>query len=327
MDDPASDPVLLERTLRQFSLVNRVLSRMDTFMYRYVLRDVMDRQAMNADSGSDPTANAKTYGSTDAGVFTDPRARSGTRADALSGVSTTRNVHIHSPERPRPPADPRVHANTDTRAYPVTILDVGAGACDVPLRVARRAQLAGIDLRIICLDQDSRVVRYARRVVADHPAGAMVDVVEGSALELTERYDYIVNNHFLHHLSQSDIRRFLDTAWHATRRRLLVNDLLRSYWSLVGFRVFAGLFLHRSFARTDGEISIRKGFRPEELQSLARTSLWCANDAHAEDNTAQKEAGRETREAVNGDVAVATMFPGRVVLIASKPDQADSGNS
>lgn len=204
MDDPAGDPIQLERTLAQFSLVNRLLSRMRTLVGTCILNDM---QA----PGSHET--------------------------------------------------------------PFRVLDVGAGACDIPLWMAGEARRRGVSLHITCLDHDPRVVDYARRIAGDHRA---ISIVEGSVLDLdgSDTFDYVMGNHLLHHLHDEEIPRFLDTAHRICRRRLLVNDLLRSRWSLAGFHLFASVFLRNSFALQDGKLSIRKGFVPNELAVFLRRSVW-----------------------------------------------------
>lgn len=145
----------------------------------------------------------------------------------------------------------------------LTLLDVGSGACDIAIWLARKCKR----LRITCLDHDPRVVEYAKRRCASQPA---IEVVLGSAsdLEDMETYDYIFANHFLHHLADEEIEPTFATMLKKSRRLFLINDLLRSPWAYLGFSIFSGLFLHRSFARADGLLSIKKGFRPEELVEL-----------------------------------------------------------
>lgn len=223
MDDTLSDPVLLQRTLDQFSLINRLFSRMRGLVRRCILEDIVAR-------GTGPTGET------------------------------------------------------------ISVLDVGAGACDIPLWLLAEARTRGIALEITCLDHDPRVVDYARRRTSREPA---ITVREGSALEIEGPFDYIMANHLLHHLTEPEIDRFLERSFRACRRRLLLNDLLRSYWSLAGFSLFATLFLHRSFARTDGALSIRRGFRPLELQRLIDRSPWAG-------------------------ARLGTMLPGRICLAADK---------
>ncbi len=165
----------------------------------------------------------------------------------------------------------RLKTHRVSRDKTFTILDVGAGACDIPLWLAAQARKRGIPVDITCIDHDSRVVEFARERVAHDPD---VTVQPGSALDIAGRYDYIMCNHVLHHLDDGEIRRFFQGTYHSCGRRILINDLLRSYWSIIGFWLFATCFLRDSFARTDGIISVRKGFRRVEIEEIIATCPW-----------------------------------------------------
>ncbi len=151
------------------------------------------------------------------------------------------------------------------------VLDLGAGGGDIAIWLARRARRRGLRLRITAADHDPRVVSFAERKCAGEPA---VTVVQASAGAPLGEYDYVICNHLLHHLGDDEIPAVLHRIHDTGAIRFIANDLLRSYASLVGFRVLAALFLHRSFARVDGEISILKGFRPDELLAFFRASPW-----------------------------------------------------
>ena len=87
--------------------------------------------------------------------------------------------------------------------------------------------------------------------------------------EFDETVDYVFANHFLHHLADETIVRLLKT-WHPrVRRKMLFSDLQRdpfSYWSYTAL----SLLYPKNFARVDGLISIRRGFRTPELEVLAQ---------------------------------------------------------
>jgi 2-polyprenyl-3-methyl-5-hydroxy-6-metoxy-1,4-benzoquinol methylase len=146
---------------------------------------------------------------------------------------------------------------------PYTLLDVGSGGGDIAAWLARREP----GLRIVCLDHDPRAVAFARRRCASLPA---IEVRLGSVSELDamERFDYVLAHDFLHHLPEGEITPAVQAMLRRARRLLVASDLLRSRNSFIIFSLFAAVFLHRSFAATDGQLSIRKGFLPEELQAL-----------------------------------------------------------
>lgn len=151
---------------------------------------------------------------------------------------------------------------------PYRLLELGAGGAETARWLARYCRKRGIKIRISCLDNDPRIVDYARRRTADEEG---VEVLEGSVFALKgEQYDFIFSNHFLHHFDYREIRTILELCRKNCRSLVLMNDLKRSRLSWFGYRLFALLFLHRSFAAYDGALSIRRGFLPEELEERLR---------------------------------------------------------
>ena len=146
---------------------------------------------------------------------------------------------------------------------PYTLLDVGSGGCDLALWLARSRG----DFRITCLDHDPRAVDYARRLCAGEAA---IEVRLGSAEDLArmESFDFVFANHFLHHLRDERVAPTVAAMLARTRRLLVVSDLLRSRLSYVLYSLLAFALLHGSFAIYDGRLSIRRSFRPPELQAL-----------------------------------------------------------
>lgn len=170
-----------------------------------------------------------------------------------------------------------------------TLLDVGAGGCDVALWAVREARSRGLKLNITALDNDPRILPLACRAVRDFPE---IRILEGNALDFSElgSFDFIFSNHFLHHLDWEEIGIFLRQVLAQTRLGFVMNDLKRSRWAYLGCTVFLGLWAHRSFAYHDGRLSIRRGFLPGELRDFA------------------------ARNFPNARIQVVETFPARVVL-------------
>ena len=152
-----------------------------------------------------------------------------------------------------------------TRRY--TLLDVGAGGCDIAIWAAREARKRGLKLDITALDNDPRILPVAYRAVRDYPE---IRILEGNALDPGQRdsFDFIFSNHFLHHLDWDEINIFLRQVLAATRIAFVMNDLKRSRWAYLGCTVFLGIWTRRSFAFHDGRLSIRRAFLPGELREF-----------------------------------------------------------
>lgn len=170
-----------------------------------------------------------------------------------------------------------------------TLLDVGAGGCDIAMWVAREARIRGLKLDITALDNDPRILPVAYRTVRDCPE---IRILEGNALDFGElgSFDFIFSNHFLHHLDWDEIGIFLRQVLARTRLGFVMNDLKRSRTAYLGCTVLLGLSAHRSFAFHDGRLSIRRGFLPGELRDFA------------------------ARNFPNARIQVGETFPARVVL-------------
>ncbi len=153
-----------------------------------------------------------------------------------------------------------------------TLLDVGAGGCDIAIWAVREARQRGLKLNITALDNDRRILPIAAQAIRDYPE---IRIVEGNALELDRlgSFDFVFSNHLLHHLAWDDIRIFLDGIIARTRLAFVMNDLKRSSWAYLGFTLFSGVATPRSYHFFDGRLSIKRGFLPGELRNFLRSSF------------------------------------------------------
>ena len=182
---------------------------------------------------------------------------------------------------------PTMERNPD-REY--TLLDLGAGGCDIAIRAVREARRRGLKLSITALDNDPRTLSLAYQAIRDYPE---IRIVEGDARELCRLgpFDFVFSNHLLHHLAWDEIKVVLEQVMVQTRVAFVLSDLKRSHWAYLGFTIFSALLTPRSFHYHDGRLSIRRGFLPEELRDLLRDNL------------------------LEGEIQVVEAFPARVVLL------------
>lgn len=146
-----------------------------------------------------------------------------------------------------------------------TLLDVGAGGCDIAIWAACEARRRGLKLRITALDNDRNSLPIAYQAISDYPE---ISIIEGDARALNRlgAFDFVFSNHLLHHLDWEEIRAFLDSILPRTRIAFLMNDLKRSRWAYLGFTIFSALLTRGSYHFYDGRLSIRRAFLPEEFR-------------------------------------------------------------
>lgn len=157
----------------------------------------------------------------------------------------------------------RIMSQSPEREY--TLLDVGAGGCDLAIWAACEARRRGLKLRITALDNDKKLLSVAYRAIRDYPE---ISIVEGDARALNHlgAFDFVFSNHLLHHLDWDEIRELLDSILPRTRIAFLMNDLKRSRWAYLGFTIFSALMTRGSYHFSDGRLSIRRAFLPEEFR-------------------------------------------------------------
>ena len=164
------------------------------------------------------------------------------------------------------------------------LLDVGCGSADLPAfllrRLPRPVTAVGLDIKPLHLQQAPPEVH---RVVADVRTLPF----------LPRSFDVVTASLFLHHFDGPEVPRVLRVLYDLSRRALVVNDLRRAQVHLVfGRAVFPWVF-QSPVSVSDGLLSIRRGFRPEELRKSFA------------------EAGIET-------VTIRRRFPYRLIAVAER---------
>lgn len=150
-----------------------------------------------------------------------------------------------------------VAAHLERVREPVTVLDVGAGAADIPLALARRFP----NVRPVAFDLSETMLSFA----------AGLPRVRGDVrwLPFGDRsVDYVISTHFFHHLTDDQIVRTLREFDRIARRGIIVNDLLRRRRALFWIRLLT-LWANR-YVKVDGPLSVRRGFTLSEAAALAR---------------------------------------------------------
>lgn len=149
-----------------------------------------------------------------------------------------------------------------------TMLDVGCGGGDVARALARWAARDGLGVAVTAIDPDPRAHAWA----STHDDAAGVGYRAASSTELVaagERFDVVVSNHVLHHLSAAELTGLLSDSEALARTLAVHNDLRRSRaaWTLYWVATLP-LARARTFLRFDGLLSIRRSYRPGELADI-----------------------------------------------------------
>lgn len=150
----------------------------------------------------------------------------------------------------------------------VTVLDVGAGAADIPVTLVRWARRTGRRIRVFALDRDGTVLKYARGYAAAYPE---ITFVQGDALALPVApgsADVVISAMTLHHLQPEEATRSLGEIDAAARLGWVVNDLVRGRAAHRLVWLVTRLLSRSAMARHDGPLSVLRSYTPPEVAAL-----------------------------------------------------------
>ncbi len=156
------------------------------------------------------------------------------------------------------------HAVGAARTVPLTLLDIGTGAGDLPMAAVRWAARRGRHLRAIGLERSPVAATLATQ--RDLPT------MLGCAGHLPVRengVDIVLISQVAHHLAANAVVDLFRTASRVARIGVVVADLRRSELAVAGFRVGSALLGFDPVTRADGITSVRRGYHAGELSALA----------------------------------------------------------
>ena len=151
-----------------------------------------------------------------------------------------------------------VYRRLTHRFEPRSVLDVGAGTCEVV------ASLRDVPLRI-GLDRKIDHVLYRR----ERASG--VHRVVGDALHLPFRdgaVDVVTSAHFFHHFTNEENVHILGESLRVARKGVAVNDTRRHYVPLLFTQLLSVLRLVGRITRFDAPASVRQGYTTEEVRAI-----------------------------------------------------------
>jgi 2-polyprenyl-3-methyl-5-hydroxy-6-metoxy-1,4-benzoquinol methylase len=153
-----------------------------------------------------------------------------------------------------------------------TLLDVGTGSGDIPVRIVEWARRESMRARIIALDAEPVTVNAAARETKAFPE---ISVVRGNALApplSAGSVDFVLASQFLHHFSEEKIIALLRRWSSIARRAIIISDLVRHPLAYAGIRTLTRLLTRNVMTLTDAPLSVRRSFTIAEWRRLFRSA-------------------------------------------------------
>jgi ubiquinone/menaquinone biosynthesis C-methylase UbiE len=153
-----------------------------------------------------------------------------------------------------------------------SVLDVGAGSGELLRFVANFARKRKLNFALCGLELNAR---SARAILEESRNFAEISAVRADALELPfadNSFDYAICSLFTHHFSDENIIVILREMNRIARCKIFVIDLHRHPLAYFLYITAGKLVLYNRLIRHDGALSILRGFKPQELENLARNA-------------------------------------------------------
>lgn len=155
----------------------------------------------------------------------------------------------------------RPHLNSNV---PATLLDIGFGGGDIPIKLARWAFEDGVKLQVTAIDPDPRAINFVEELERPHN----VEFIQGNIFDLDpakHQHDFVISNHLLHHLGKQEFPEMLLQAKQMSTQSVIFNDIHRSDWAYLFFNILSRPVFRSSFITHDGLTSIKRSYTKTEL--------------------------------------------------------------
>ena len=147
---------------------------------------------------------------------------------------------------------------------PNSILDIGFGGGDIPLKLAEWAAEDGLEIEITAIDPDPRAFEFIQQI--DRPNN--VEFLQTEISEMNpenHQFDFVISNHLLHHLTKNQLDEMLTLSKKLSKKRVIFNDGRRSDRAYLLFNIFSRPLFRSSFITEDGLTSIKRSYTIPEL--------------------------------------------------------------
>ena len=153
------------------------------------------------------------------------------------------------------------------RNQSIRVLDIGSGTCDVPLAVTKWAQRRSQKIEFTCIEINETALKKAAENIRKSGYDS-IELKNENILEFDsqQHFDYAIGSMFFHHFKDDQILEIIEKLRSYVLRGVLINDLRRSFVSYMSCLLLVCPL--SKGVRHDALLSVRKGFKPDELRRL-----------------------------------------------------------
>lgn len=150
----------------------------------------------------------------------------------------------------------------------ITVADLGCGGGDILILMAKWARKQGLNMRFVGIDANPFIVAYAKERCKDYPE-IEIEVHNVLSPEFQSlKYDIIHSSLFTHHFDDDTLANMIGAFQDQVRLGWIINDLHRHWLAYYSIMLLTRLFSKSEMVRFDSVVSVARGFKRKEWQSL-----------------------------------------------------------
>lgn len=143
------------------------------------------------------------------------------------------------------------------------VLDIGSGASDIFEALQKRYP----NLSVYSLDRNERICEVIK---AEKTAIPIYGDAQNPPIK-KESVSVVHASLFLHHFTEEGKKEIIKSSLAIAKNGLIINDLRRSVWALIGIKLLIFLFSKSSMVKNDASLSVKKGFLKSELIDMFKS--------------------------------------------------------
>lgn len=154
----------------------------------------------------------------------------------------------------------------------VHVIDIGCGSGEMLKLVAQKIRITNPQSTFTGIDANANIMHYAQKHVADFPEISIIaEDILGDNFRV-KKFDIALATLFLHHFSSSQLIDIFRNLKHQARIGIVINDLHRHWLAYYSIKLLTKFFSRSSMVKSDGPISVLRGFRKHELIEILQKS-------------------------------------------------------
>lgn len=154
----------------------------------------------------------------------------------------------------------------------IKLLDLGTGGGDALRYLAKKNMHSETEISFLGWDANQATLAYATKMSKAYRNITFQKVNILDPHTTYKEVDVVTCALFLHHFSDEEIIQLIGRLKNDGVQYLIINDLQRHWLPYVLFGLVSTVLRFSKMARHDGLLSVKKGFKKQELQDLLKKS-------------------------------------------------------